>query len=77
MFFQFRVPEVPSLHEVAFIDVTFRDDDSNSIREVIGGLCEISDRPPVHISDIEERPGALLVKWEEVATFHTCYGNSF
>ena len=62
----FSLPEVPSLADVANIEVTFSDD----LREQLGSLLvsegQIHERAPVQIVEIEERPGGLLLKWEEV-----------
>ncbi|XP_045214073.2 cytokine receptor-like factor 3 [Mercenaria mercenaria] len=60
------LPEVPCLSEVAFISVDFNDGLSERFHDLIEEEGRIYDRAPVQIIDVEERPGALLVKWEEV-----------
>ncbi|XP_052773791.1 cytokine receptor-like factor 3 [Mya arenaria] len=60
------VPEVPNLYDVAFLDVVFQDGISRELGEVISQVGHVTDRPSVHVTEVEERPGALLVKWEEL-----------
>lgn len=60
------LPEVPSLSEVAYLSVDFDAGLSERLHELIGEEGRVYDHAPVQITDIEERPGALLVKWEEL-----------
>ena len=57
---------MPSLSEVPYITTDFSEDLYNEIQSLIAGHGKIFERAPVQITEIEERPGALLVKWEEV-----------
>ncbi|XP_060581316.1 cytokine receptor-like factor 3 isoform X2 [Ruditapes philippinarum] len=60
-----ELPEVPSLSEVAFISVNFVEGVANRFQDLIADEGRVSDRAPVNITEVEERPGALLVTWEE------------
>lgn len=63
----FRLPEVPSLSEVPFITTNFTDDLFKEIQSLVDSDGRVYERAPVQITEVEERPGALLVKWEEVS----------
>lgn len=60
------MPEVPSLGDVAFLCVDFHAGLTERLQELIRMEGKIYDRAPVQITEVEERPGAILVKWEEV-----------
>lgn len=60
------LPEVPSLSEVPCITAIFTDDLYKEICSLASSDGKIFERAPVQIMEVEERPGALLVKWEEV-----------
>ncbi|KAH3863853.1 cytokine receptor-like factor 3 [Dreissena polymorpha] len=78
------VPEVPSLHEVAYIDMVYNPDSLTELEEVLSRAVHVTDLQPVHITEIVERPGSLLVSWElasheedlEVSEYQLqyCYG---
>lgn len=63
----FSVPEVPCLSEVAYVDVVFHDDLSNHLEDLVSEEGRLFDRAPVQIVETVERPGAILVSWDEVA----------
>lgn len=69
------MPEVPSLSEVAFISVNFEEGVVERFQDLIADEGSISDHAPVHITEVEERPGALLVHWEEVT--HSLLSQSY
>lgn len=61
------VPEVPSLTEVAC--VSFHLDNSNITDDICSSLKsdgEISKQAPVQITELEPRPGAMVVSWDEI-----------
>lgn len=60
------LPEVPSLSEVAYVGVDFSDSLADQLHDLVLGEGRIYDRAPVQITETEERPGGILVKWEEV-----------
>ena len=66
-YFTFRLPEVPSLSEVPYITTDLTDDLYKEIQSLVSNDGRIFERAPVQITEVEERPGALLVKWEEVS----------
>ncbi|XP_042883473.1 cytokine receptor-like factor 3 [Penaeus japonicus] len=63
-----NLPEVPVLCAVPCISVEFPTDPTfiEEVREVIEQAGNVSRMGPVQITNIVERPGALLVTWEEV-----------
>ena len=50
------------------ITAIFTDDLYKEICSLASSDGKIFERAPVQIMEVEERPGALLVKWEEVIT---------
>ena len=66
-YFTSRLPEVPSLSEVPYITTDLTDDLYKEIQSLVSNDGRIFERAPVQITEVEERPGALLVKWEEVS----------
>ena len=60
---------MPSLSEVPYITADFSEDLYSEVQSLIASHGKIFERAPVQISEIEERPGALLVKWEEVLRY--------
>lgn len=62
------LPDVPELCAVPCVSVEFPSEPTleESIQSLIQGSGKVSRIGPVQITNINERPGALLVSWEEV-----------
>lgn len=73
----FSVPEVPCLSEVAYVDVVFHDGMSNHLEDLVSEEGRLFDRAPVQIVETVERPGAILVSWDEVAKHLSDYKRIF
>ncbi|XP_069692262.1 cytokine receptor-like factor 3 [Periplaneta americana] len=61
------LPEVPSLEEVP--EVSFQcpvESVRLALERTLTGVGEISRMGPVQFTEVDEKPGALLVRWEEV-----------
>ncbi|KAJ9580193.1 hypothetical protein L9F63_004136, partial [Diploptera punctata] len=72
------LPAVPTLEEVP--DVSFQcslDSVQADLERTLSGLGSISKMGPVQITEVEEKPGALLVQWEEVDFERTVDIHSF
>ena len=50
-----------------YITTDFSEDVYREIHSLVASDGRIFERAPVQITEVEERPGALLVKWEEVS----------
>ncbi|CAL4179828.1 unnamed protein product, partial [Meganyctiphanes norvegica] len=63
-----RLPDVPELCAVPCVSVEFPSEPTleESLQNLIQGAGKVSRIGPVQITHINERPGALLVAWEEV-----------
>ncbi len=66
-----RLPDVPRLSEVACIQVDLPHDEASEIEQdlvqAIQQYGHILERAPLQISEIEERPGGVLLRWAEVS----------
>jgi len=65
------LPEVPSLWDTACICVDLPRDDVNvrhQLVEAVRDYGRVLSHAPVQITDISERPAALLVHWAEVSS---------
>lgn len=63
----FSLPAVPSLEEVP--DVSFQcpmESVSVKVEQTLSGVGAVSRMGPVQVTEVDEKPGALLVRWEEV-----------
>lgn len=62
------LPEVPALCAVPSVSVEFSSDPSllEGMHELLDDAGRVSRMGPVQITNIVEKPGALLVSWEEV-----------
>ncbi|XP_064619613.1 cytokine receptor-like factor 3 [Lineus longissimus] len=61
-----NLPEAPSLSSIACISV---DLPSHVLSDAVQSISQhgiVMSKPPVHITDVEERPGALLLTWAEI-----------
>lgn len=61
------MPAVPSLEEVP--DVSFQcpmESVSLKVEQTLSGVGAVSRMGPVQVTEVDEKPGALLVRWEEV-----------
>jgi hypothetical protein len=61
------LPAVPNLEEVP--DVSFQcpvESVRAELERTLAGLGRVSRMGPVQVTEVEEKPGALLVRWEEV-----------
>ena len=67
------LPQVPSLWDTACVCVDLPRDDKHirhQLVEAVRDYGRVLSRAPVQITDISERPAALLVHWAEVATVY-------
>ena len=65
------LPEVPSLCDTACICVDLPHDADNIHHQLVEAICDygrVLSHAPVQITDISQRPAALLVHWAEVCT---------
>ncbi|XP_061180926.1 cytokine receptor-like factor 3 [Saccostrea echinata] len=61
------VPEIPSLADVSYLSVdSFHPDLENKLHQLFENEGRVLERAPAQISEIEERPGSLLITWTEV-----------
>jgi len=61
------LPAVPNLEEVP--DVSFQcpvESIRAELERTLTGVGRVSRMGPVQVTEVEEKPGALLVRWEEV-----------
>lgn len=61
------LPAVPTLEEVP--DISFQcamESVSVKVEQTLSGVGAVSRMGPVQVTDVDEKPGALLVRWEEV-----------
>jgi len=68
------LPEVPSLWDTACICVDLPRDDENvrqQLLEAVRDYGRVMSHPPLQITDISERPAALLVYWALVSNTHS------
>ena len=65
------LPEVPSLWDTACICVDLPRDDEDvrcQLIEAVNDYGRVMSRAPVQITDISQRPAALLLHWAQVTT---------
>ncbi|XP_048758482.2 cytokine receptor-like factor 3 isoform X3 [Ostrea edulis] len=61
------VPEIPCLADVPYLSVdNFHCDLERKLNQLFENEGRVLERAPAQISDIEERPGSLLITWAEV-----------
>jgi len=61
------LPAIPALEEVPHISFQSKASFLHSqLEESIMNLGSVSQMGPVQITQMEEKPGALLISWEEV-----------
>ncbi|CAL8301573.1 unnamed protein product [Merluccius merluccius] len=60
------LPEVPALVDVACVSVQLDDCVLDVLKERIVLHGSVSSHPPVQIIELQERPGAMLVRWAKV-----------
>ncbi|KAJ8318373.1 hypothetical protein KUTeg_003464 [Tegillarca granosa] len=60
------LPEVPSLYDVPYISLELTKGLDDKLSELINEEGKILERAPVQITDIEEGPGSLTIRWSEV-----------
>lgn len=61
------LPAVPSLEEVP--DISFQcpvESVRVKLQQTLSGVGKVSRMGPVQVTEVDEKPGALLVRWEEV-----------
>ena len=66
------LPAVPNLEEVP--DVSFQcpvETIRAELERTLAGVGRVSRMGPVQVTEVEEKPGALLVRWEEVCCVFT------
>ena len=62
-----RLPELPNLSEVACIHVDLPESpDMMKAKKALKNHGKVLSKAPVQIASIQQRPGALNVKWTEV-----------
>ena len=66
LFFTNRLPEVPPLWEVACIFADLPAGVDKALCDGIRDYGRVMSRAPVQITEINERPGGLSIKWHEV-----------
>ncbi|GLV44341.1 uncharacterized protein CBL_12363 [Carabus blaptoides fortunei] len=59
------LPAVPSLMEVPFIHFTYSDNAHHDIMDMCNHFGSLFFNSPVQINSLTEKPGAILVEWEE------------
>ena len=64
---------MPTLSEVAYVDAVFTDGLSQHVAVLLEDEGRLFDRAPVQVIETIERPGAILVTWEEVWSCDLCY----
>lgn len=80
--FSRSLPEVPNLEEVANLSFQTSGVDTfkQELERIVSNIGRVSRIGPVQISCVDDRPGALLVQWEEVDAERTvdisCYRES-
>ncbi|KAJ3601087.1 hypothetical protein NHX12_032060 [Muraenolepis orangiensis] len=57
------LPEVPALVDVACVSAQLDDSVLEVLKERLPSHGSVSSRPPVRITQLQERPGAMLVRW--------------
>lgn len=60
------LPEVPALVDVACVSAQLDDSVLEVLKERLPSHGSVSSRPPVRITQLQERPGAMLVRWAKV-----------
>lgn len=65
------MPSVPELHAVASVSVSFPSSTPSLLTSLLQSYGEVNWLGPVQITHVEEKPGALMVYWEEV-NFELC-----
>ena len=66
-FFHFSIPEIPCLADVPYLSVdNFHPDLESKLHELLENEGRVLERAPAQISEIQERPGSLLITWAEV-----------
>jgi hypothetical protein len=61
------LPAVPNLEEVP--DISFQcpvESVRSELEQTLSHLGQVSKMGPVQVTEVDEKPGALLVRWEEV-----------
>ena len=58
--------EVPALVDVACVSAQLDDSVLEVLKEVVVRHGSVSSHPPVQIMELQERPGAMLVRWAKV-----------
>ncbi|CAH0553936.1 unnamed protein product [Brassicogethes aeneus] len=66
------LPEVPELTEVPFISFQYEICNENELTKICSQIGEISRIAPIQISNLGERPGAILVEWQVVENEERC-----
>lgn len=64
----FSVPAIPSLAEVACVNVSLSPDFQKQMEAVISLEGKVMARAPVQIIDAIEKPGSLLLQWADEVT---------
>lgn len=66
-FIYFSIPEIPCLADVPYLSVdNFHPDLESKLHELFENEGRVLERAPAQISEIQERPGSLLITWAEV-----------
>ena len=66
-FFYFSIPEIPCLADVPYLSVdNFHPDLESKLHELLENEGRVLERAPAQISEIQERPGSVLITWAEV-----------
>ncbi|XP_022315438.2 cytokine receptor-like factor 3 [Crassostrea virginica] len=61
------IPEIPCLADVPYLSVdNFHPDLESKLHELFENEGRVLERAPAQISEIQERPGSLLITWAEV-----------
>ncbi|KAJ8952962.1 hypothetical protein NQ318_006579 [Aromia moschata] len=60
------LPEVPELKEVPFISFHCEPTSETEVIEILTHFGEVSNIAPIQITELVEKPGAILVEWQSI-----------